>query len=315
VNAAKVKIFSGSSNRPLTEKICELLGLPLGEVKLSRFKSGEVYVSYQEPIRTCDIFIVQSLSHPINDHFMELLVMIDAAKRSSAKTINVIMPYYGYARQERKRAPREAISAKLIADSLSMAGASRIITLDLHADAIQGFFNIPVDHLTSLNKAAAYLRSLNLERPVVVSPDPGRAAAAEKLANALDAHFAIMVGDPADRAAGRRMRIVGEVEGRTPIVIKDIIDTGKTVRPAVDALQEQGSLPCYVVASHGLFTNRALELLDHPHIAEVAVTDTISHADHPVGKLKVISIAKLIADAIHINTKGGSIDTLSRTGI
>jgi len=315
LNSSKVKIFSGSSNPLLTEKICELLGLPMGNVKLSRFKSGEVYVAYQEPIRTCDIFIVQSLSHPINDHFMELLVMIDAAKRSSAKTINVIMPYYGYARQERKRAPREAISAKLIADSLSMAGASRIITLDLHADAIQGFFNIPVDHLTSLNKTAAYLKGLGLKRPVVVSPDPGRATVAEKLANSLDAHFAIMVGDPADRAAGRTMRIVGDVEGRTPIVIKDIIDTGKTVRPSVDLLKEEGSLPCYVVASHGLFTNRALELLDHPHIEQVAVTDSISHPEHPGGKLKIISIAKLIADAIQINTQGGSIDTLSRSGL
>jgi ribose-phosphate pyrophosphokinase len=311
----KVKIFSGSSNKPLAEKICGLLDLPLGEVKLSRFKSGEVYVSYLEPIRTCDIFIIQSLSHPINDHFMELLVMIDAAKRASAKTINVVIPYYGYARQERKRAPREAISAKLIADSLTMAGASRIITLDLHADAIQGFFNIPVDHLTALDEISAYLKDKNIINTVVVSPDPGRAGMAEKLANYLDAQFAIMVGNPSDRADSRGMHIVGDVEGMTPIVIKDIIDTGKTVRPAVDLLKEKGALPCYVIASHGLFTNRALELLDHPHIQEVAVTDSIAHPGADTAKLTVLSMARLIAEAIRINTQGGSIATLFKSGL
>jgi ribose-phosphate pyrophosphokinase len=311
----KVKIFSGSSNLPLAEKICELLDMPLGKVALSRFKSGEVYVSYQEPIRTCDIFIIQSLSHPINDHYMELLVMIDAAKRASAKTINIIVPYYGYARQERKRAPREAISAKLVADALSMAGASRIITLDLHADAIQGFFNIPVDHLTALDEITAYLKDQNIPNPVVVSPDPGRALIAEKLANYLDAQFAILVGNPGDRADASGMHIVGDVEGMTPIIIKDIIDTGKTVRPAVDLLIQKGALPCYVIASHGLFTNRALELLDHPHIHQVAVTDSIAHLGANTGKLTVISMAKLIADAIRINTEGGSLATLFRSGL
>lgn len=315
MNQEKVKIFSGSSNIPLAEKICEQLGLPLGKVKLSRFKSGEVYVAYQEPIRTCDIFIIQSLSHPINDHFMELLVMIDAAKRSSAKTINIVVPYYGYARQERKRAPREAISAKLIADSLSMAGATRIITLDLHADAIQGFFNIPVDHLTSLDSFSEYLRSRSIPNPVVVSPDPGRASMAEKLANYVDAQFAIVVGDPSDRADARGFKLVGDVKGMTPIIIKDIIDTGKTVRPTVDLMQQEGALPCYVIASHGLFTNRALELLDHPHIREVAVTDSIAHANTGGERLHVISIAQLISDAIRINTQGGSLAKLFKSGL
>nr|WP_255570751.1 ribose-phosphate diphosphokinase [Cohnella sp. CFH 77786] len=308
----KVKIFSGSSNRPLAEKICSLLGQPLGEVKLSRFKSGEVYVSYQEPIRTCDVFIIQSLSHPINDHFMELIVMIDAAKRASAKTVNIIVPYYGYARQERKRAPREAISAKLIADTLTMAGASRIITVDLHADAIQGFFNIPVDHLTALDEMTAYLRSRNIPNPVVVSPDPGRAGMAEKLANDLGAQFAIMIANSGDRTDAGGLHIVGDVEGMTPIVIKDIIDTGKTVRPAVDLLKEKGADRCYVLASHGLFSHHAIELLDHPHIQEVAVTDSIAHEDSD--KFTVISMAKLIADAIRINTMGGSIATLFKSG-
>lgn len=310
----KVKIFSGSSNVPLARKICELLGQPLGEVKLSRFKNGEVYVSYQEPIRTCDVFIVQSLSHPINDLFVELMVMIDAAKRASAKTINIIVPYYGYARQERKRAPREAISAKLVADMLTMAGASRIITLDLHANAIQGFFNIPVDHLTALDEITRYLRGKNIPRPVVVSPDSGRAGMAEKLANYLDADFAIMIGDPDDPADPDSTPIVGEVKGMTPIVIEDIIDTGRTIQAVAEALHRKGANDSYIVATHGLFTDGAFERLNHPHIRELVVTDSIRQEHEESANFSIITMSKLIADAIRINTQGGSLATLFKSG-
>lgn len=181
-----LRIFSGSSNPKLAEQVCDKLGVQLGKIKLSRFKSGEIYVHYEETIRNCDVFLIQSLSHPINELFVELLVMIDAAKRASARTVNIIVPYYGYARQERKSAPREPISAKMVADVLTTAGASRVVTIDLHAAAIQGFFNIPVDHMTSLDLISEYLLSKEIKNPVVVSPDAGRASMAEKLANRLD---------------------------------------------------------------------------------------------------------------------------------
>src|SRR5699024_10225298 len=189
----KFKIFTGSSNYQLAEAICRDLNTELGKLKISRFKSGEIYVPFEESVRNSDVFLVQSLSHPINENFMELLVMMDAAKRASARTINVILPYYGYARQERKAAPREAISAKLVADLLTTAGANRVITLDLHAPAIQGFFNIPVDHLTALDLITDELKRRVIPNPIVVSPDAGRAKTAEKLANYLDSPFAIMI--------------------------------------------------------------------------------------------------------------------------
>lgn len=165
------RLFAGTSNPGLAERISQQLGVELGKVTISRFKSGEIYVHYEESIRNCDVFLLQSFSHPINEMFVELLVMIDAAKRASARTINIIVPYYGYARQERKSAPREPISAKMVADVLTTAGASRVITMDLHAPAIQGFFNIPVDHLTALDLITEYLNSKDIDHPVVVSPD------------------------------------------------------------------------------------------------------------------------------------------------
>src|SRR5665647_478887 len=169
----QLKIFSGSSNPKLAASICKELDVPLGKIKLSRFNCGEIYCLYEETIRNCDVFIVQTFSHPINEHFMELLVMMDAAKRASAKTINLVVPYYGYSRQERKAAPREPITAKLVADLLYTAGADRVITIDLHAPAIQGFFNIPVDHLTALDILSSYIKDKNIKDLIVVSPDAG----------------------------------------------------------------------------------------------------------------------------------------------
>src|SRR5690606_11510670 len=207
-----------------------------------RFKSGEIYVHYEETIRNCDVFLVQSFSHPINEHFVELLVMIDAAKRASARTVNIIMPYYGYARQERKAAPREPISAKMLADVLTTVGASRVVTIDLHAPAIQGFFNIPVDHLTALDLISDEIRRMNLVNPIVVSPDAGRAKVAEKLASYLDLSFAIMIKKRTAHNVSAITHIIGEVEGHTPIIIEDLIDTGSTIINVVEGLKEKGAL-------------------------------------------------------------------------
>src|SRR6478609_2825154 len=275
MHSDNVKIFSGSSNPKLAERICQELNQPLGQIKLSRFKSGEIYCLYEESVRNCDVFLVQTLSHPINEHLMQLLVMMDAAKRASARTINIVLPYYGYARQERKAAPREPISAKMVADVLTTVGANRIITIDLHAPAIQGFFNIPVDHLTALDLISDYLKSKNIKNPVVVSPDAGRASTAEKLANYLDTSFAIMIKKRPAHNESVITHVIGDVEGYTPIIIEDMIDTGTTIVNVVEGLKERGAEDVFVCATHPLFSGPALQRLDHPNIKEVLVTDTI----------------------------------------
>ena len=311
--SSQLRVFSGSSNEPLAQKIAGHLGMPLGRIKLSRFKSGEIYVHYEESIRNCDVFLIQSLSHPINDYFVELLIMIDAAKRASARTVNVVMPYYGYARQERKTAPREPISAKMVADVLTTVGASRVITIDLHAAAIQGFFNIPVDHLTALDLICDHLTSLNLKNPVVVSPDAGRASTAEKLANLLHAPFAIMIKKRPQHNESVITHVIGEVEGCTPIIIEDMIDTGTTIVNVVESLRERGAHEAYVCATHPVFSNDALKKLDHPYIREVVVTDSILLPEERPSRIRVLSVAPMLAEAIRIIEEGGSISTLFRT--
>lgn len=306
----KMRIFTGSSNPKLAKDICSQLGVELGNIKLSRFKSGEIYVNYEESIRNCDVFLVQSLSHPINEMFVELLVMIDAAKRASAHTVNIIIPYYGYARQERKSAPREPISAKMVADVLTTVGANRVITMDLHAPAIQGFFNIPVDHLTALDLISQYLRSKNISNPVIVSPDAGRASMAEKLANHLDSPFAIMIKKRPSHNESVITHVIGDVKGKTPIIIEDIIDTGTTIINVVEGLKERGAEDVYICATHGLFSGSALERLNHPNIKEVVITDSIVLPDDYVGRVKVLSVAPMLAQATRIIIEGGSIATL-----
>lgn len=306
----KLRIFSGSSNPKLAQQISEELDLPLGKIKLSRFKSGEIYVHYEETIRNCDVFIVQSFSHPINDHFVELLVMIDAAKRASARTVNIIMPYYGYARQERKAAPREPISAKMLADVLTTVGANRVITIDLHAPAIQGFFNIPVDHLTALDLISDYLKAKDIKNPVVVSPDAGRASTAEKLANYLDSPFAIMIKKRPAHNESIITHVIGDVTGQTPIIIEDLIDTGTTIVNVVEGLKERGAEDVYVCATHPLFSGPALQRLDHPNIKEVIVTDSISLPEKHSDRFTVLSVAPMLAEATRIIMQGGSISTL-----
>lgn len=306
----KVRIFSGSSNPALSQKISEHLRVPLGAIKISRFKSGEVYVHYEETIRNCDVFLVQSFSHPINEHFIELLVMIDAAKRASARTINIIMPYYGYARQERKAAPREPISAKMVADVLTTVGATRVVTIDLHAPAIQGFFNIPVDHMTALDLISSYLKSKNITNPVVVSPDAGRASTAEKLANYLDTSFAIMIKKRPTHNESSITHVIGDVEGQTAIIIEDMIDTGSTIVNVVESLKERGAKDVYVCATHPLFSGNAIERLNHADIKEVIVTDTIALPSDISDRFKVLTVAPLLAEATKIILDGGSISTL-----
>lgn len=308
----KMRIFSGSSNPALAAAICEQLGAPLGKIQISRFKSGEIYVHYEESIRNCDVFLVQSLSHPINEMFVELLVMIDAAKRASAHTVNIVLPYYGYARQERKSAPREPISAKMVADVLTTAGASRVVTIDLHASAIQGFFNIPVDHLTALDLITEYLLDKHLTNPVIVSPDAGRASMAEKLASGMDSPFAIMIKKRPAHNQSVITHVIGDVEGKTPVIIEDLIDTGSTILQVVDGLKERGAADALVCATHGLFSGDALAKLDHPGIREVVITDSIALPENPPAYLRVLPVAPLFSRAIRYIVEGGSIATMFR---
>lgn len=310
----KVKIFSGSSNKPLAEQLCKELNIPLGDVAISRQQSGEIHVSYRETIRACDVFIVQSLSHPVNEHLIEMLIMVDAAKRASAKTVNIVMPYYGYARQERKSAPREPISAKLVADVLTTVGATRIITVDLHADPIQGFFDIPVDHLTALDLIIDYLTRKNITNPVVVSPDAGRATTAEKLAGRLNCPFAIMIKNRPAHNQSEITHIIGDVEGMTPIIIEDLIDTGSTIVNVVEALKKKGAHDAYICATHGVFSDNAIAKLTHPNIREVVITDTIAIDENHSDKFIVLPMSPIIATAIKIITEGGSIATLFKSG-
>jgi ribose-phosphate pyrophosphokinase len=249
----------------------------------------------------------------VNEHFVELLVMIDAAKRASAKTVNLVVPYYGYSRQERKELPREPISAKMVADVLATTGATRVITVDLHAPAIQGFFNIPVDHLTALDLISDYIRKKSIANPIVVSPDPGRAKTAEHLANILDAPFAIMIKKrPAHNEA--IITVVGDVEGQTPIIIEDMIDTGSTIIQVVEGLKERGANDVYVLATHPVFSDPALQKLDHPNIKEVVVTDSIALPENHPSRFTVLSIAPLLSKSIDIITHGGSISSLFKYG-
>jgi ribose-phosphate pyrophosphokinase len=310
----RLRIFSGTSNPGLAARICSGLGQPLGKIKLSRFKSGEIYCLYEETIRNCDVFLVQTFSHPINEHLMELLVMIDAAKRASARTINLVLPYYGYSRQERKAAPREPISAKLVADILTTAGADRVVTIDLHAPAIQGFFNIPVDHLTALDHISDYILKKNIPNPIVVSPDAGRATTAERLASNLDSPFAIMIKKRPAHNESVITHVIGDVDGMTPIIIEDMIDSGTTIINVVEGLKERGANDVYICATHPILSGSAITRLGHPNIKEVVITDSIALPDQVPDKFKVISMAPLLSDTIRIIMDGGSISTLFKYG-
>ncbi|MCY0876603.1 MAG: ribose-phosphate pyrophosphokinase [Firmicutes bacterium] len=293
-------LYAGSSHRELASEIAKHLGVELGQVELSRFRSGELYAQFPESVRGVDVYLLQSFAPPINDHFVELLLMIDALKRSSVGRINVIIPYFGYGRQEKQGRAREPISAKVVADVLKTVGAHRVITLDLHASAIQGFFDIPVDHLTALPILVREVRSLNLSDAVVVSPDAGRAKTAEKFAAMLDLPMAIMhKGRPAHNEA-LITHLIGDVKGKTPVVIEDIIDTGGTILQVSQTLEKMGARSGAVLcATHGVFSSPAHERLAHESIARVLVTDSVPIREEMKRlPITVLPIAPLLATAI-----------------
>ncbi len=297
----KLKIFSLSSNRPLAEKIAEAVGLELGKISISRFSDGEVKVNVEESIRGAHVYIVQSTSDPVNDNLMELLIMIDALRRASAKTINVVMPYYGYARQERKAQSREPITAKLVANMITIAGADRVLTLDLHAPQIQGFFDIPVDHLIGVPLLADYFLEKGLfgEDVVVVSPDHGGVVRARKLADFLKSPIAIIDKRRPRPNVSEVMNIIGDVAGKKCIIIDDMIDTAGTITLAAAALLDKGADAVYACCTHAVLSGPAVERLDESEIKEVIVTDSIQQPEgRHLDKLQTISVGNLVGEAI-----------------
>ena len=297
----KLKIFSLSSNRPLAEKIAEAVGLELGKISISRFSDGEVKVNVEESIRGAHVYIVQSTSDPVNDNLMELLIMIDALRRASAKTINVVMPYYGYARQERKAQSREPITAKLVANMITIAGADRVLTLALHAPQIQGFFDIPVDHLIGVPLLADHFLEKGLfgDDVVVVSPDHGGVVRARKLADFLKSPIAIIDKRRPRPNVSEVMNIIGDVAGKQCIIIDDMIDTAGTITLAAAALLDKGADAVYACCTHAVLSGPAVERLDESEIKEVIVTDSIQQPEgRHLDKLQTISVGNLVGEAI-----------------
>lgn len=311
---AKLKIFTGNSNPVLAQEIAEHIGVELGRSRVTRFSDGEIQIKIEESVRGCDVFVVQSTSAPVNENLMELLIMVDALKRASAKRINVVIPYYGYARQDRKPKPREPITAKLVANLIEKAGAHRVIAMDLHAGQIQGFFDIPVDHLLAEPILARYFQSKGLDNIVVVSPDMGGVTRARAMAQRLEAPIAIIDKRRPEPNVAEVMNIIGDIEGRTAIMIDDIIDTAGTICQGARALIERGAKEVYACCTHAVLSGPALERLRDSAIREVVVTNTIPLREpRGLDKLVMLSVAPLIGDAIIRVHEDLSVSTLFDT--
>lgn len=309
----KLKIFSLNSNEPLAKEVADEVGIPLGKCSVTRFSDGEVQINIEESIRGCDVYVIQSTSNPVNENLMELLIMIDALNRASARSVNIVNPYYGYARQDRKARSREPITAKLVANLLETAGATRVIALDLHAPQIQGFFDIPIDHLVAEPILTEYFQGKGLSKDelVIVSPDHGGVTRARKMADRMKAPIAIIDKRRPRPNVAEVMSIVGEVEGRTAILIDDIIDTAGTITIAANALIESGAKEVYACCTHPVLSGPAIERIDNSKIKELVITNTIKLEDNKLSpKIKQLSVAKLLADAIVRVFEEKSVSTL-----
>ena len=295
----KIKIFTGTSNISLAKKVAKYIGIPVGRSTVTLFSDGERAVSIGESVRGSDVFIIQSLCNPVNDHILELLIFIDALKRASARRINAVIPYYGYARQDRKMKARDPITAKLIADLLSKAGAERVICMDLHAGQIQGFFNIPVDHLLGITILARYFERKKIKRGVIVSPDLGGVTRARDLAERLNMPLAIIDKRRPEPNVAEIMNVIGDVRGRVAIMIDDMIDTAGTVAQGAEELKKRGAVSVYACCTHPVLSGPARERIETSQIRELITTDTIPLSNSlKMKKIKVLSVAGLIGDAI-----------------
>jgi ribose-phosphate pyrophosphokinase len=313
----KFKIFSGTANEPLADEVCHFLGMQRGQAQVIRFRDGECYVQIQENVRGADVFVMQPTCRPVDEHLMELLLMIDALKRASARRITAVMPYFGYARQDRKDKPRSPISSKLVADLLTTAGTHRALIVDLHTPQLQGFFNIPVDHLFASPVLVDHFRKLNLPNLTVVSPDAGGVERARFFAKKVDAALAIVDKRRVEMNVAEVMHVIGDVNGRTCLIIDDLIDTAGTLVKTAQALMDNGATSVYACASHAVLSGPAVDNIRNSVIKEVVVTNTIpltAEADaartEKGGKISVLSIAGLIGRAIQANHEETSVSKL-----
>lgn len=308
-----VKIFTCNANKTLASKIAAELKLPIGNADVGMFSDGEIAINVNEPVRGSDVFIIQSTSYPVNDNLMELLIMIDAFKRASASRITAVMPYFGYARQDRKSKARDPISAKLVADLLETAGADRVLTMDLHAAQIQGFFNIPVDHLLGGTTLAHYYleKFPNRDDLVVVSPDLGSVTRARNFASKLDVPIAIIDKRRPKPNVSEVMNIIGDIKDKKVILVDDMIDTAGTITNGANALAERGAKEVYACCSHGVLSGPALERIENSAIKELLTLDTIAIPEEKIsGKVKTITVAPLFAEAIRRIYGDGSLSEL-----
>jgi len=305
-------IFTGNANPRLAQDICGYLEVPLGGAKVKTFSDGEIMVEIFENVRMKDIFIVQSVCTPVNDSLVELLLLIDAFKRSSAKRITAVIPYYGYARQDRKVAPRVPISAKLIADLIATAGANRVITMDLHAGQIQGFFDIPVDHLFAAPVTIKYMKERFTDQVVMVSPDAGGAERARAIAKRLGAELAIIDKRRSGPNKAKAMSVIGEVEDKIAIILDDMVDTAGTLTEAANAIDDRGAVEVHAVCSHPVLSGPAVERITQSALKSVIVTDTIPLSANAVscGKIHALSTAELFGEAIIRSHTGDSVTSL-----
>jgi len=295
----RLKIFTGNANPALAKQIAEHLGIPLGQGQVMRFSDGEVHVRIEESVRGADVFVVQPTSAPVNEHLMELLITIDALRRASARRITAVIPYYGYARQDRKTRARDPITAKLTANLLTTAGVDRVLAMDLHAGQIQGFFDIPVDHLPGVPILAEYFKSKGLQDMVVVSPDLGGVTRARDLANRLGVDIAIIDKRRPEPNVAEVMNIIGRIRGKRVIMIDDIIDTAGTITLGAEALLAHGASEVYACCTHAVLSGPAVTRLAASPVAEVVITDTIPlPADKQIDKITVLPVAPLLGDAI-----------------
>ncbi len=306
------KVFTGSANRALAEEICRYLSLPLGDSTLGRFQDGEAYFQINENVRGTDVFLVQPTCHPVDSHLMELLLMLDAFKRASATRITAVIPYYGYARQDRKDKPRVPISAKLVADLLEAAGINRALTLDLHAPQIQGYFNVPVDHLYATPVMLEYFARKGLADLTVVAPDAGGVERARFFAKKLDAPLAIVDKRRVDIDVSEILHVIGDVGGKTALIVDDIVDTAGTLVKTVEALLAQGAREVYAAITHPVLSGPAIRRLNESKLAELVVTNSIPLNEGALrcDRLRVLSVAPLLARAIRSIHEEASVSTL-----
>ena len=296
---SNIKVFACNSNKTLANAIADKLGLKLGDCEVEKFSDGEISVKINETIRGADVFIIQSTSYPVNDNLMELLIMIDAMKRASAARITAVMPYYGYARQDRKARARDPISAKLVANILTSAGASRVLTMDLHCAQIQGFFDVPVDHLMSTSILAKYIKSMKLENLTIVSPDLGGVTRARELADRLGAPIAIIEKRRPEPGVAKVMNIIGTVKDRSCVLVDDIVDTAGSLCEGAKALDKAGAMGVYAAVCHPVLTDPATERVKNSCLKQLIVTNSLPIEDYKKQtKLKVLSVAPLLGEAI-----------------